>query len=264
MTERRGVTIVVHVDGDVASRQFRIPLRLLRAVQVAAIVLAVVVVGFFVFAGPITRNAARVPALEREVERLRQENARVQQLAGALNRAEANYQELRQLLGGRVPAPRPDAGVLLMQAVPVRARAPSAPPRYAPGPTTPTHWPLDDRGFVTRGQVRSGTPAESHPGVDIAVPPGTPIRAAGGGTVAEAGVDRDYGLFVLLRHPDGYETMYGHASRLLVGEGDQVGAGQVIALSGSSGRSTAPHLHFEIRRGGRSLDPLAVVKHEGR
>ncbi|MGH8623079.1 MAG: murein hydrolase activator EnvC family protein, partial [Burkholderiales bacterium] len=135
--------------------------------------------------------------------------------------------------------------------------------RYAPGPTPPAHWPLDDGGFVTRGQVRPGAPAESHPGVDIAVPPGTPVRAAGGGTVAEAGVDRDYGLFVLLRHPDGYETMYGHASRLLVHEGDQVGAGQVIALSGSSGRSTAPHLHFEIRRGGRSLDPLALVKHEG-
>jgi murein DD-endopeptidase MepM/ murein hydrolase activator NlpD len=54
--------------------------------------------------------------------------------------------------------------------------------------------------------------------------------------------------------------MYGHASRLLVHEGDTVSAGQVIALTGSSGRSTAPHLHFEIRREGRSLDPLTFVK----
>lgn len=263
MTGRRAVTVVVHVDGDVESRQFRFSLRLFRAAQAVTLVLAVLVVGFLAFAGPITRNAARVPGLEREVDRLTQDNARVQQLAAALNRAEANYQELRQLLGARVPAPRAEAGVALMQAAPVRARTPAEPRRYASGPTPPTHWPLDDLGFVTRGQVRPGTPAESHPGVDIAVPPGTPVRAAGGGTVAEAGVDRDYGLFVLLRHPDGYETMYGHASRLLVHEGDQVGAGQVIALSGSSGRSTAPHLHFEIRRGGRSLDPLAHVKHEG-
>src|SRR5436309_910250 len=87
-------------------------------------------------------------------------------------------------------------------------------------------------------------------------------RAAGGGVVEAAGTDAAYGLFVLLRHSSGYETMYGHASRLLVREGDSVQAGQVIALSGNSGRSTAPHLHFEIRREGKSLDPLTVVKQE--
>ncbi|MGH7645796.1 MAG: hypothetical protein ACREMR_09435, partial [Gemmatimonadales bacterium] len=104
MTDRRAVTIVVHVDGDVESRQFRVTLRLFRAAQAGAIVVAVLAVGFFTLAGPITRNAARVPGLEREVDRLKQDNARVQQLAAALNRAEANYQELRQLLGARGPA----------------------------------------------------------------------------------------------------------------------------------------------------------------
>ena len=78
--------------------------------------------------------------------------------------------------------------------------------------------------------------------------------------MAAAGIDPDYGLYVLLRHPEGYETMYGHASRLLVSEGELVQAGRVIALTGNSGRSTAPHLHFEIRREGRSLDPLTVVR----
>jgi murein DD-endopeptidase MepM/ murein hydrolase activator NlpD len=73
-------------------------------------------------------------------------------------------------------------------------------------------------------------------------------------------VNDDYGMFVRVRHPGGYETMYGHASRLLVRDGDDVAAGQVIALSGNTGRSTAPHLHFEVRRDGRSIDPLAVVK----
>src|SRR5881409_3885645 len=134
--------------------------------------------------------------------------------------------------------------------------------RFAPDSATPLHWPLDMSGFVTRGQVRPGDPAESHPGIDIAVPAGTPVRAAAGGVVAQAGTDPAYGLFVLLRHTDGYETMYGHASRLVAREGDSVAAGQVIALSGSSGRSTAPHLHFEIRRAGKSLDPLTVVRQE--
>jgi murein DD-endopeptidase MepM/ murein hydrolase activator NlpD len=221
------------------------------------------VVLFFAFAGPVTRAAARVPGLQREVSRLREENGRVQQLAAALNRAEENYQALRKLLGG--PASRDTSGAgsspELMRAVPVRAALAGA-RRYETAPSMPTHWPLDRQGFVTRGQVGEGASGdgEAHEGIDIAVPVGTPIRASGGGTVEAAAADADYGMFVLLRHPGGYESMYGHASRLLVREGDSVAAGQVIALTGSSGRSTAPHLHFEIRREGQSLDPLTFVK----
>ena len=65
---------------------------------------------------------------------------------------------------------------------------------------------------------------------------------------------------MLLEHPQGYESMYGHLSRVIVAPGDSVRAGQVIGLSGNSGRSTAPHLHFEIRRGGQSIDPLTLVR----
>src|SRR5438034_1152383 len=288
MTTRkdRRVTIVVHTDGDLASRQYRVPVWAFEAGKWGALVVGLLVVLFFAFAGPIGRAAARVPGLERQVARLEEENSRVQQLAAALNRAEANsqllvvrlgpvqlaaalnraeanYQELRTMLGVRAPREKGSAPTEdLVRAVAVRARPPSAPLRYEPGPAEPTHWPLDLAGFVTRGQVRPGDPAESHPGIDIAVPAGTAVRAAGGGVVEAAGTDPAYGLFVLLRHSSGYETMYGHASRLLVREGDSVQAGQVIALSGNSGRSTAPHLHFEIRREGKSLDPLTVVKQE--
>jgi len=264
----RGVTIVVHTDGDLDSRQYRLPRWAVQAGKWGALAIAVLVVLFFAFAGPITRSAARVPGLEREVSRLRVENSRVQQLAAALNRAEANYQELRQILGVRAPPTSRSGGTVVrtadrgttMRAVSVRAALPGAPPRYARGVSIPSHWPLDMKGFVTRGQIRAGVPDESHPGIDVAVPVGTPVRASGGGTVAAAGYDPDYGLFVLLRHPSGYETMYGHTSRLLAAEGDHVAAGQVIGLSGNSGRSTAPHLHFEIRRDGKSIDPLDLVK----
>jgi murein DD-endopeptidase MepM/ murein hydrolase activator NlpD len=265
---QRSVTIVVHTDGDLNSRQYRLPLRVVQVGKWTAIAVAVLAVLFFTFAGPLTRNAARVPGLEREVGRLRAENSRVQQLAAALNRAEANYQELRQMLGAKAPPASRGGGAASgdrrpppdMRAVAVRATPPAAVPRHEVGESEPTHWPLDVSGFVTRGQVRGGSLAESHPGIDIAVPVGTPVRAAGGGSVAAAGYDPDYGLFVLLRHPSGYETMYGHASRLIVTEGDEVQAGQVIALSGNSGRSTAPHLHFEIRRDKKSLDPLTLVR----
>jgi murein DD-endopeptidase MepM/ murein hydrolase activator NlpD len=261
--KRRGVTVVIHVDGDLASRQYRLPLWAYEVGKWGAIVVGVVVVLFFTLAGPITRNAAKVPGMQREITRLEQENARVQQLAAALNRAEQNYQELRSILGARAPQRGTAAGrteAEPMRAAPVRAGAPDGARRYPDGASAPAFWPLDVRGFVTRGQVRPGAPAESHPGIDVAVPVGTPVRASGGGQVEAAGTDPDYGLFVLLRHPNGFQTMYGHASRLVVREGDEVGAGQVIALSGNTGRSTAPHLHFEVRRDGRSLDPLTVVQ----
>jgi murein DD-endopeptidase MepM/ murein hydrolase activator NlpD len=103
----------------------------------------------------------------------------------------------------------------------------------------------------------------AHPGIDIAVAVGSLVRASGGATVRQAGQDPEYGLFVLLEHPEDYQTMYGHLSRIVVTVGATVGAGQVVGLSGNSGRSTAPHLHFEIRQRGLSLDPMTLVK-EGR
>src|SRR3989449_5459918 len=166
----------------------------------------------------------------------------------------SNYQELRTMLGVRAPRERGAAAPTgdLVRAVAVHARPPSARLPYERGPGEPTQWPLDMAGFVTRGQVRPGDPAESHPGIDIAVPAGTPVRAAGGGSVEAAGTDQAYGLFVLLRHSSGYETMYGHASRLLVREGDSVQAGPGGALFRHSRRSTGPRLPFEMRPEGQS------------
>src|SRR5438034_573747 len=158
---------------------------------------------------------------------------------------------------------RTDDAPTTMRAVAIRAALPGLRNHYESGASIPSHWPLEIPGFVTRGQVRTGVPDESHPGIDIAVPAGTPVRASGGGTVTAAGYDADYGFFVLLQHPSGYETMYGHTSRLLTAEGDHVEPGQVIALSGNTGRSTAPHLHFEIRHDGKSIDPLELVKEGG-
>lgn len=265
----RGVTIVVHIDGDPSSRKYHLPLWSFEAGKWGAVTIVLLVVLFFAFAEPLTHAAARVPGLEHEVARLHQENSRVQELAGALSRAEANYQELRQLLGARAGAEPvgQKADPDMLRAVPLRARVPAASPVLASvpkeaGPSKPTRWPLDAGGFVTRGEVAPGNASEAHSGIDIAVPLGTPVRAAGGGVVEKAGTDSAYGLFVLLQHPARYETMYGHASRLLVREGDSVQVGQVIALSGNSGHSTAPHLHFEIRLDGKPLDPLTMVKRE--
>jgi murein DD-endopeptidase MepM/ murein hydrolase activator NlpD len=86
------------------------------------------------------------------------------------------------------------------------------------------------------------------------------IRASGPGVVTKAGTDAVYGEFVLIDHGSGLETLYGHASRLLVKPGDRVNRHEVIALSGSSGQSSAPHLHFEVRLDGKPVDPLTYVR----
>ena len=112
-------------------------------------------------------------------------------------------------------------------------------------------------GFITRETSRG---RETHPGLDIAVPRDSNIRAAGPGVVKEASEDEIYGRYVLLDHGHGLESLYGHASRIFVRPGDRVARGEVIALTGSTGQSSAPHLHFEIRKDGRPVDPLAYVR----
>ena len=80
--------------------------------------------------------------------------------------------------------------------------------------------------------------------------------------VLQTGAQEEYGNFVLLEHPEGYQSKYGHLSRIIAVQGMRVRAGEVIALSGNSGRSSAPHLHFEIRRNDISVDPGTMVKEE--
>src|SRR5699024_647565 len=96
--------------------------------------------------------------------------------------------------------------------------------------------------------------------LDWAVPVGTPVSAALAGTVARAGwnvVSGRTGLGVLLAHEGNRNTYYGHLSKLVARVGDTVGKGQTIALSGNTGNSTGPHLHFETWTGGRPVDPLS-------
>ncbi len=99
-----------------------------------------------------------------------------------------------------------------------------------------------------------------HEGLDFAAPSGTPILAASGGVVLEASYQTGYGNTVEIDHGDGLITRYAHASKLLVKPGDLVGRGQEIARVGSTGRSTGPHLHFEVRLAGQPLDPRLFLQ----
>ncbi|HSB53379.1 MAG TPA: M23 family metallopeptidase, partial [Gemmatimonadales bacterium] len=202
MSQGGHVTIVVHSDGALASRTIRLPVWLLRTlIGVGATFAGLLLLGLALYL-PIVAQAARVPGLVREVDRLGAENRKIADLVAALDSAERRYDRIRAMLGADVVPDPVRLASSLPVAPPVRAQVAGTPSPYETGLSAPTHWPLDEPGYVTRGQASSGgganTPDEEHPGVDIAVPIGSPVRASGGGTVLQAGEDPEYGLFVVL------------------------------------------------------------------
>jgi murein DD-endopeptidase MepM/ murein hydrolase activator NlpD len=113
--------------------------------------------------------------------------------------------------------------------------------------------------FGVRKDPLLGTPAH-HSGMDFRAPAGAPARASAAGTVVKAGWNGGYGRMVEIEHSGGFTTRYAHLSKIGVKEGQAVSGGQEIGKVGSSGRSTGPHLHYEIRRNGEAIDPLRFLR----
>jgi murein DD-endopeptidase MepM/ murein hydrolase activator NlpD len=181
---------------------------------------------------------------------------RVAALVQRLEAIEGQYENIRRMFGAAT-VDRP-SDVWLPPTTGVRRTSRGGAEARQAGPSAPTVWPLTERGFVTQG-LHEGFEGR-HPGLDIAVPTDSYIRASGGGVVADVGEDAVYGRYVVLDHGGGYTTLYGHASVTLVRLGQEVRERQVLALSGSTGRSTAPHLHFEVLLDGEPVDPLTMVE----
>jgi murein DD-endopeptidase MepM/ murein hydrolase activator NlpD len=119
------------------------------------------------------------------------------------------------------------------------------------------------RGSITsrygsRADPFTGDPA-FHNGIDIGAPVGTPVHAARDGTVAEVGENATLGNYVVLTHPGGWQSVYGHLSSVAVASGAAVATGATIGEVGSTGKSTGPHLHFEVRRKGSAVDPFPLL-----
>lgn len=117
-------------------------------------------------------------------------------------------------------------------------------------------WPTS-RGSVTSPFGKRW--GRTHEGIDIGLPIGSQIKASDGGKVTFSGYRNGYGLCVIVNHGGGYSTLYGHCSKLLVKAGQSVFQGQAIAKSGNSGRSTGPHLHFEVQKNGNPQNPTKFL-----
>jgi len=251
--EGPNLTIIVVPHGDLETRSFVISYAKLKVMVVATVALGLLLAFALAILFPVMIQAARASQLEEQLQELERERARVAELAQTLREVEEQYEKVRQMLGADAPAGSDSAPVL----PPLRGSDTSSREEPEPEPISLDVWPLSVAGYVTRGASTGGS---QHPGLDIAAPTNSYIRAAAAGVIRAAGLDDVYGEYVVIDHGRRMETVYGHASRLLVTAGDRVEAGDTIALTGSSGRSTAPHLHFEVRRGGRAVDPTRYIR----
>ena len=127
---------------------------------------------------------------------------------------------------------------------------------------TPLGYPF--RGAITstfghRENPFTGANVETHKGLDIRAPMGAPVKAMAKGTVVFAGRKGGFGNCIVLKHANGFETLYGHLSKILVSGGQSIDIGQQIGNVGSTGRSTGPHLHYEVHRFGQKINPQSFL-----
>lgn len=167
--------------------------------------------------------------------------------------------EFRRLFGSWQQQDKP-AGLAV---VAVKPGVPASLTTGRPAVSIPSRMPVPgvnlSSGFGMRTHPVIGG-RRAHKGVDLAAPTGTPIYATADGTVSKAEWFSSYGLYVSLEHGGDIQTRYGHMSRVSVQSGQQVKKGDIIGYVGSTGRSTGPHLHYEVRIAGNAVNPLPYMQ----
>jgi len=258
---REYYTVTISSTTGSGVTQFRVPKPWLKVVVGTLAVLGVgILVGLAAF-GHLLSQAQSTSALKQENADLRRQMTQLTQIERRLAALDSSRVAMLRVVGVESPEP---AGSGAAGQEPDGADAGSGYFAAAPGPepgledletirAVLTHEPL--AGPHTRG---FGLLLESnifHTGNDIAGRTGASVAAAGEGVVTFVGSDPVFGNVLVIGHGPRLATMYGHASRVLVRVGDYVTAGQVVAVVGSTGRSSAPHLHFEVQWDGRAVDP---------
>jgi murein DD-endopeptidase MepM/ murein hydrolase activator NlpD len=244
------------------------------AVALAALLVAAVAFGWAFFASSRTDRRYRI-AME-ENQRLRSTTAALHQRIDGISRQLTDFEArtrrlaivagLTDSVGHGVGGPGPGpAGGLGEQGERLASRLGRLEEQFSKRSaliaSTPTVWPVHgalNSGFGLRSDPFTGQPA-FHEGVDISTSRSEPVLATADGTVLRSGWAGEYGKAIEIAHGERYTTLYGHLEETLVVEGQTVRRGDRVGLVGSTGRSTAPHLHYEVHVDGRAVDPLEYI-----
>jgi murein DD-endopeptidase MepM/ murein hydrolase activator NlpD len=262
------ISIIIVPHDDSRTWNLRLSYRLLYVFLTIAVVAIISGVVFMFTYGKLIVAAERSAMLSRHNSRLQHQVAQIDSLSLELLNLQALSIQIKGMLG--VELSRDDS--LLVANLSPTANSPAIAMEEvneAVGTreqrnmleALPSLWPV--KGYVTREFHVTGGEAgpKYHPGIDIAVDVDTPIAAAADGVVELSEFDETYGRVVKIDHGYGIHTLYGHNSRNLVNKGDRITRGQTVALAGSTGKSTAPHLHFEVRKNGVPVDPRDFLLH---
>jgi murein DD-endopeptidase MepM/ murein hydrolase activator NlpD len=263
---KRYLSLMLVPHNNANTRNYKISYRLISVLAAAGAVTVVLMLIVLVSYGKVAWKASQAVKLERQNRELLQRTAQVDSLKAELIQLQTMGIQIKKILG--VGLSHSDSILVAQLSTVVKS------PVISDGEAdidagkfeqrqeleaVPSLWPV--KGYVTRSFFTTGgeKSAEYHPGIDIAAKENTPIIASAGGMVITSGWDETYGNMVVIDHGFGIYTLYGHNSRNLVKVGDRVARGQTIAFVGNSGKSSAPHLHFEVRRHGLPVNPLEYL-----
>jgi murein DD-endopeptidase MepM/ murein hydrolase activator NlpD len=276
----RRVTILIVPDSEGTPHTLKLSVLTLKVGLVSAILALIIFLAISFTWGGFYRRAQVADRLELENEQFRADYQRVAELEERLLQLNRLENQIRRALGADLdfddeswasvlpsssffdtPLQVPVNGPSGRDVRPVQVRSTlgqNGAPRIYHDADIPSLWPVE--GFISRGFERNDViPTRSHTAVDIAGKEGEVIKATAGGIVVWCGWSARYGNLVILAHPSGYFSVYGHNQLVLVEAWQRVERGVPIALLGNTGQSSAPHLHFEIWYGNQPLDPQDLL-----
>jgi murein DD-endopeptidase MepM/ murein hydrolase activator NlpD len=262
----RHINIILIPDGGGQRRNLRLSVPLLKVALWVGAVLALGILAIIISYGNLTRKALDYNRLAAEKNELTEKNRRILEVAQEVEASRKILAQIVRSLGGHLDLSALSASDSLLK------HSSYEPSNLAPGDINalmnqqsyageelisyglPTNMPVN--GFISQGYREDPIlPSRSHRGIDIAARTGVPVTAAADGRVIFSGWTSYFGNCLLVGHPGGYITFYGHNQVNLKSVGEDVKRGEPIALLGNSGHSSAPHLHFEIWKDGMPLNP---------